>query len=54
MPGMKISHTPEEPNERMGYWLGFHSQKSPMTATPWAFGAHTANEVPRTSPSEVS
>ena len=54
MPGMKISHNPDAPRERIGYWFGFHSQKSPMTATPCALGAHTANEVPRTSPREVS
>ena len=54
MPGMKISQTPETPRLRMGYWLGFQEQKLPMTATPVALGAQTANEVPVTTPSVVS
>ena len=53
-PGMKTSHTPAPPMERIGYWAPFHMQKSPMTATPFAFGAHTVNDVPETSPRSVS
>src|SRR6266513_2575167 len=50
IPGTNSSHTPDPPSERIGYarpslWL-----KSPVTRTPCAFGAQTANEVPLTVP----
>src|SRR5665647_3372566 len=48
--GMKSSHTPVDPNERIGCTEPSHSLKSPTTRTARAFGAQTANEVPRTGP----
>ena len=52
-PGTKSSHTPEAPSARMGSAVGFQPQKGPMTETPRALGAHTANEVPVTGPPGV-
>jgi hypothetical protein len=50
MPGTKSSHTPTPPSERIGYARPFQWLKSPVTRTPRAFGAQTANEVPLTVP----
>src|SRR4051812_41905823 len=49
-PGMNSSHTPEEPSERIGLARPSQPSKSPVTRTPLALGAHTANEVPATLP----
>ncbi|SKW49473.1 Uncharacterised protein [Mycobacteroides abscessus subsp. massiliense] len=38
----------------MGASLPFHPLKSPITETPCALGAHTAKEIPLTSPSAVT
>src|SRR6202035_4096790 len=45
-PGMKSSHTPDPPIERI--WWTRPSQKfqSPTTRTAWALGAHTAKDAP--------
>src|SRR6266702_4291666 len=51
-PGMKISHTPEEPRDRNGFARPSQPSKSPVTRTPCALGAHTANDTPVTWPSE--
>ena len=44
---------PEPPSERIGWPWPFQWLKSPMTRTPRAFGAQTANEVPVMSPEAV-
>ena len=46
MSGTKISHTPLLPSDRMQWLRPSQPLKSPMTRTPRAFGAHTANETP--------
>ena len=51
---MNSSHTPDEPSERIGLARPSQPSKSPHTRTPRALGAHTANEVPSTTPSGVS
>src|SRR6266566_8141728 len=38
-PGMKSSHTPELPSERIGEARPSKKLKTPVTRTPWAFGA---------------
>src|ERR1700712_367772 len=53
-PGMKSSQTPDEPSERIGVPAPDQWSKSPVTRTPRALGAHTANEVPVTVPPGVS
>ena len=53
-PGTNNSQTPEDPIDRMGSAVGFQPQKSPITLTPRALGAHTANDVPVTGPPGVS
>ena len=50
MSGTNSSHTPLEPSARIGWLRPSQPLKSPMTRTPRAFGAHTANEVPVTWP----
>src|SRR5262245_37502320 len=48
MPGRKISHTPLDPKERIGWQRPSQSLKSPTTLTRCALGAHTAKLVPAT------
>src|SRR5579859_2868 len=45
-PGTNSSHTPDPPSERIGCPRPSQWLKSPMTRTPRALGAHTANDVP--------
>ena len=52
--GRKTSHTPLEPIERNGFARPSQPSKSPVTRTPRAFGAHTANETPLIVPEAVS
>ena len=42
-----------EPSTRIGASLPSQWLKSPIRLTPLAFGAHTANETPSTTPSAV-
>ena len=49
-PGTNSSHTPAEPRDRIGCACPSQKLKSPMTRTPRALGAHTAKDVPVTSP----
>src|SRR3954470_8234642 len=44
--GMKISQTPDDPSERIGWPRPFQKLKSPVTRTPRAFGAQTAKDTP--------
>ena len=53
-PGTNSSHTPDEPSERIGVPAPDQWSKSPVTRTPRAFGAQTANDVPVTEPPGVS
>jgi len=48
--GTYSSHTPVEPSDRIGWAAPSQWLKSPMTLTPRALGAHTANDVPVTGP----
>ena len=54
MPGTNSSQTPDEPSERIGVPAPDQWSKSPVTRTPRALGAQTANEVPLTGPPGVS
>src|SRR5580704_5903874 len=47
-PGMNSSHTPDTPSERIGNARPSQKLKSPVTRTPRAFGAQTANDAPVT------
>ena len=49
-PGTNSSQTPVEPSERIGVPVPSQWLWSPTTRTPSADGAHTANDVPCTSP----
>ena len=53
-PGTNSSQTPDDPSERIGVPAPDQWSKSPVTRTPRALGAHTANEVPVTGPPGVS
>src|SRR6476646_4673191 len=44
-PGTNSSHTPDPPSERIGYARPSQPLKSPVTRTPCAFGAQTANDA---------
>ena len=46
MPGTNSSHTPDPPSERIGYARPSQPLKSPVTRTPCALGAQTANDAP--------
>src|SRR5947209_396540 len=46
IPGTNSSHTPDPPSERIGYARPSQPLKSPVTRTPCAFGAQTANAAP--------
>ena len=46
--GTNSSQTPRAPSERIGCPRPSQPLKSPTTRTPWALGAHTANDVPVT------
>ena len=48
--GTNSSHTPDPPSERIGYARPSHPLKSPVTRTPCAFGAQTANDAPEAWP----
>src|SRR5690348_8033327 len=52
-PGQNSSHTPDEPSTRMGASVPVQPLNSPIRLTPLAFGAHTANDTPLTTPSAV-
>ena len=53
MLGMNSSQIPVDPSDRIGWPEPSHQLKSPQTRTPWALGAHTANDTPVTRPRAV-
>ena len=52
-PGQNSSQTPDDPSTRSGASLPSQWLNSPIRLTPLAFGAHTANDTPATTPSAV-
>ena len=52
-PGTNSSHTPAPPSDRMGWARPSQKLKSPVTRTPRAFGAQTANAVPVAPPVSI-
>jgi hypothetical protein len=51
--GQNSSQTPDEPRLRIGASLPLQWLNSPISVTPLAFGAQTANDTPSTGPSAV-